>query len=313
MAGIENDLLFGSNADFSGATNPSVANGLQTDNQIWVGATTPNAGGTNIDVRTLTAGTGISLVRSAGALTINASSSPNTNIGFSDDMLYGFLGTINNTFTGIPIIGNFYLTASQTGAAVIPQGFADANHPGIVVIQTGTTSTGSASMSTWNSNTAVKGSQTLGGGALTLTFYFNLPQLSNGTDRFSVLFGLSDSNGNSSPASTGVWISYSDNVNSGKWTINTKAAGVATNTNSSVTVATGWQVLQIQVNAAATSVQFFAGTTLAGLASLGTITTNIPTAASTGIVTNIVKSVGTTNCLCYIDLITSSQTLTTPR
>lgn len=69
-SGFENDLLYAGNADFSGAAAPALANGLNANGQLWIGRTTPNANGTLIDVNTLTAGTGISILNGAGSITI---------------------------------------------------------------------------------------------------------------------------------------------------------------------------------------------------------------------------------------------------
>lgn len=44
------DCVFASNADFSGNSIPNDLNGLQTNGQIWVGATALNVGGTHINV-----------------------------------------------------------------------------------------------------------------------------------------------------------------------------------------------------------------------------------------------------------------------
>lgn len=53
--GFDNDLMFAQNADFTNsASGPAYANGLQTNGQLWIGATTANIGGTNINVGTIT-------------------------------------------------------------------------------------------------------------------------------------------------------------------------------------------------------------------------------------------------------------------
>lgn len=75
-AGLQNTILFAQNADFSGNANiGNAANMLTQDNQIWLGSTALNAGGTNINVKTLTAGTGITFSSSSSALTINSTAS----------------------------------------------------------------------------------------------------------------------------------------------------------------------------------------------------------------------------------------------
>lgn len=58
MSGTKNDVLVGKNADFSQVDAPNAAtresNGLFTNGQLWIGTTSVNAGGTHINVGTLT-------------------------------------------------------------------------------------------------------------------------------------------------------------------------------------------------------------------------------------------------------------------
>lgn len=56
MAGFDNDCMYADNADFSvsGGGSGSAANGLATNGQLWIGTTAVNAGGTHINVGTLT-------------------------------------------------------------------------------------------------------------------------------------------------------------------------------------------------------------------------------------------------------------------
>ena len=77
MAGIVNDVLYGLNCDYTGGSSASVveANGLITNGQIWIGRTTVNAGGTHIDVGTITGGAGITVTNGPGTITISASTS----------------------------------------------------------------------------------------------------------------------------------------------------------------------------------------------------------------------------------------------
>lgn len=60
MSGFDNEVLIAKNADFStaGANKGSVANGLNADGKIWIGSTTPNVGGTNVNVGTITSPNG---------------------------------------------------------------------------------------------------------------------------------------------------------------------------------------------------------------------------------------------------------------
>jgi len=60
MAGFENDVVYALNADFTKSDNqaPSSSNGLATNGQLWIGSTAANAGGTHINVGTLTSPNG---------------------------------------------------------------------------------------------------------------------------------------------------------------------------------------------------------------------------------------------------------------
>lgn len=56
MAGFDNEVCYGKNADFTSVDNQNVleANGLATNGQMWIGTTAVNAGGTHINVGALT-------------------------------------------------------------------------------------------------------------------------------------------------------------------------------------------------------------------------------------------------------------------
>lgn len=66
------DLVFSKNADFSGAASPLMANGLQTNGQLWIGATIPNVGGTHINVGVIDSPLGtISVGYAGGNITLD--------------------------------------------------------------------------------------------------------------------------------------------------------------------------------------------------------------------------------------------------
>ena len=56
MAGFDNEVVYGKNADFTSVDNQNVleSNGLITNSQLWIGSTATNVGGTHINVGTLT-------------------------------------------------------------------------------------------------------------------------------------------------------------------------------------------------------------------------------------------------------------------
>ena len=56
MAGFDNEVVYGKNADYTSVDNQNVleSNGLVTNGQLWIGSTAVNAGSTHINVGTLT-------------------------------------------------------------------------------------------------------------------------------------------------------------------------------------------------------------------------------------------------------------------
>lgn len=80
MAGIVNDVLYSINADFTSGNSATAleSNGLATNGQIWIGRTAVNAGGTHIDVGTITGGAGITVTNGPGTITISSSAGGST-------------------------------------------------------------------------------------------------------------------------------------------------------------------------------------------------------------------------------------------
>jgi hypothetical protein len=78
MSGFENDVVFAKNADFTQADNQTVseANGLATNGQLWIGTTALNAGGTHINVGTITSpGGSVTIGYSSPNITLTAGAS----------------------------------------------------------------------------------------------------------------------------------------------------------------------------------------------------------------------------------------------
>lgn len=74
MAGFDNDCVYADNADFSTAAagGGSSANGLATNGQLWIGTAAVNAGGTHINVGTITSPLGtLSIGYSSPNITID--------------------------------------------------------------------------------------------------------------------------------------------------------------------------------------------------------------------------------------------------
>ena len=229
---------------------------------------------------------------------------------YMEDDFFGMLSSGNPTSaTGWEANNN------GTGATATIQNnptIADATHPGTVTLTTGTVATNySGLIASQNNN---QGGILLGGGELNQYWIINVPVLSNGTDRFSVLAGLMMFN--STPTiNSGVWFGYIDNVNGGAFTINTANNGSVTTTNSTAAavIANTWYKLHINVNAAGTLVTFFVN----GV-SVGTVSTNIPVTTGNNNffvspASYIVKSVGTNALTLVLDKHILLQKMTSAR
>ena len=116
MAGFANSVsnnincVFASNADFSGNGQPSDLNGLQADGQLWIGSTALNAGGTHVNVGTISGGTGITVTPGSGTITISL-----TGGGAAVEHLTGDTGGLLN-----PSLNNFNvfgLSGSKTSGS----------------------------------------------------------------------------------------------------------------------------------------------------------------------------------------------------
>lgn len=70
MAGFRNDVVFGTNVDFTTTGLGSGTGTMLLDGQLLIASTALNAGGTHINVNTLTAGSGISIINGPGTITI---------------------------------------------------------------------------------------------------------------------------------------------------------------------------------------------------------------------------------------------------
>lgn len=117
----------------------------------------------------------------------------------------------------------------------------------------------------------------LGSGEITVEWKFTSPSLLSGVnDVYTLYIGLANGRNDLNGQSDGVYFSYTNTVSSGAWIGMTTASSVTTSVVGSVmTISTSYN-LKAVINAAATSVNFFVNGT-----SIGTSTTNIPTAALT--------------------------------
>lgn len=199
----------------------------------------------------------------------------------------------------------FWQRGEGGGGSFTNNAVVTAAHPGTIDLTLA--ATGSAA--TW---IATKGGGNnpviLGGGEIQIFWCVQIPTLSDGTNnRFNVYSGLINNEG--SESDDGVYFSYIDNVNSGRWECVTASGGVRTRTNSGVTVTTSYFGLKAIINAAATSVDFYINGTL-----VATNTTNIPTVNACGPGSSIINNgVAVTSPIYRLDCMYYSQTLTVAR
>lgn len=194
----------------------------------------------------------------------------------------------------------FATSTTGTGAAVtfvsvLASLGAQTNRFGIASLATGTTTTGRANVLTPTMDQIVPAF-----GRIVFSAIIRTPSsLSDGTNRYGIKVGLSNLS-TSIVDGVGASIRYRDNINSGKWQLMTTDSGsVQTFTDSGVTVAADtWYRLEVIVNADATKIQYFINGSL-----IGTDTANLQsgTSITLGAQVMILKALGTTSRICYVD------------
>lgn len=193
-----------------------------------------------------------------------------------------------------------------TGAIAAAHTTVDSGHPGVLELNCGTTTTGSCLIETGQNNNT-NWPIILGGGAITVIWVLQLPTLSNGTDTYTIDFGLMNAN-NGQPIQNGVFFQYTDAGTNAHYFAGTAKASVQTTTDSGViALAATWTTFQININAAGTSATYFINGS-----SVATINTNMPT-AQIGPNAFILKSAGTTARTMQIDMFYMFQKLTNAR
>jgi len=284
-------------------------------NQSNTGYQSLNTTGT-FNGRTLIAGSNISISNGdgiAGNTTISSTATPfppapNTQIALFDDFMgVSFGGTTNNIESVLPW-SDVDITGT-TGFVLITS--TENGHPGIMQNRAVSAGESYLCMDGAPLGTSIGDVFILGGGAITINWVFKIINLSTVTNRYNLVMGLAaaSAGGTIILPSNGVYITYSDNVNSGQWRGTTSAAATPTNRDSAIAVTTGWHNAQIDINAAGTSVTF----TVDGVSLGAAVTTNIPSVAISPFF-GFNRTAGTIAAgTFFIDLFYLSQTLTTPR
>lgn len=202
-----------------------------------------------------------------------------------------------NALNGTP----FTTAASGTGAAGNTSIAGDSNHPGIVQIETGTTTTGRGA---FQSNLSTI---RLGGGAAVFEGLARIPTLPDGTESFAFRIGFGDSV--SADMTDGVYFELTQADSD--WQCKTANNSTRTTYDTGQAAAANtWTRLRIEVNADGTEANFYIDGTLRA-----TISTNIPTGASRqlGVMSGVIKSAGTTERTAQIDYVYAQIEFTTAR
>ena len=126
MAGTKNDVIVAKNGDFSQAGGPnaqsSEANGLALNGQLWVGSTALNAGGTHVNVGSITSSTltvgysspNITVEAGATVATTYTTDSGNATPAGNIIFLSGGTNGIDTTGAGNVVTFNFDVTEQPT-------------------------------------------------------------------------------------------------------------------------------------------------------------------------------------------------------
>jgi hypothetical protein len=192
-----------------------------------------------------------------------------------------------------------FATSGAGSGSTITYGVAgNSDHPGVAEVATGTANTGRRFVGSSQVDELVFGTR-----SHTFSTAVTVATLSDATDTYTVFAGFIDVlTGN---PTNGAYFRYSHGINGGDWQCVTANASTETTTDSNVAVtASTWNRLDIEVNAAGTSVVFKVDGNI-----VATHTTNIPTAA-VGVGCNIRKSVGTTSRTFQMDYLYHSSAVT---
>jgi hypothetical protein len=193
---------------------------------------------------------------------------------------------------------------SGGSVAISTNAAATAGRPGVWDIATGGGTTDWASITL--GDFAVGAHILLGGGTWALEAVLYLPNLSDAGQEYDCRFGFGDLQGGDH--ANGVYFEYDRSLRT-NWSICAANASTYTRTDSAVAVAAAtWVKLRIEINAAGTSAEFFINGT-----SVGTVSTNIPTANRVYPILHFVKSAGGTTRRVFVDCLDVHHVLTTAR
>ena len=213
-----------------------------------------------------------------------------------------FIGTITSQ-----VMPNMCFTNVQsgTGSATTASITNSNKNPGTLDLITGTTSTG-YSLIRLGSNNNTNWPIIVGGGAITAIWLCKLSALSNGTDTYAARLGLMNANV-AQAVNNGIYFDYNDTGALPNWNRATAASNSRTVTDSTVAASTNYVKLQMNINAAGSSIEYF----INGV-SVGSNVATIPSGAI-GPCAFILKSAGSTSVTLTVDYFYMYQKLTSAR
>ena len=225
------------------------------------------------------------------------------NPSVTSEMMDDFLISTNST-----TFGDFNWQFTSAGAGGVSTVFGDAlteGHPGLISLATTVLSADYAGINLVAALPFIFGSNVPYVGE----WLINIPTLGDGTDSYTFAIGFSGASDPTSPYAGAIFL-Y-DHDTSDNWQTLTSAGGVDTTNTTSEVVATGWNKLRVEINAAGTSVVYKVnGVTI------DTVTTNIPTDGTNdnmGLATILKKTVGTNERKIYLDYSYVKTIFNTPR
>jgi hypothetical protein len=193
---------------------------------------------------------------------------------------------------------------SGTGSSVAKLNAHVSGHAGILVLTTGTTTTGYAAYDTFGTANTFRYDD----GETVFEAVLRLPVLSTVTDEYSLAIGGGPQS-NGALGNDGAMFYYKRVSYGENWQAVTRASANQTTTDTTVAVAANtWVRLTLIVNAAGTSVTYYINGTL-----VATITTNIPATGPGREGCLLLKSAGTTSVTANVDYHFVGKTFTTSR
>lgn len=236
----------------SGGTGSGSGIAFQDEGSAVVTATTANF-----------VGAGVAVTNVAGVATVTIPGGSGIDHSTTGYIFEDFIG--GSAANGS--VGEYGWTTSVANAGVVLKNLVTASdiQSGVITLRRGATSNGRAGiiLGTVYDN---------GLGAFTVSFRVYIANLSDATDEYDFYVGMSGTA--QSGFGTGIYLKYDRNTST-NWLRGSVDASVSTETDTTIAVTTGWNILTVSINSAFTQASY----TING-SSGGSNTTNLPTAGN---------------------------------